>query len=169
MDSNNCSVHRVIQNDYVSFKSIQYSSSDSLNGFHSYGAGFYTLFDNNMPTTRLRNVTFAAFSLLPFFEGFIPLDWSNPTSEQQRDQSHYEKRFRWPLYLWTFVEVFTTIKTLGFITDPNVGFSAKNKLALACLLGLFNGGIGINFSHELIHKSSKFEKVLGYTLLTNVK
>ena len=134
-----------------------------------FGQEFYTRFKQNMPVDRLRKMTFGAFVLLPAFESLIPLDWSNPTLEQQRESQQFEKRFRYPLYLWTLLEVFTTVKVLGFLADPKSPFDFKNKLALAGVLGIFNGGVGINFSHELIHKSSKFEKVLGYTLLTNVK
>ena len=134
-----------------------------------YGVKWYTHFEDNMPTDRLRKLLFGGFFLLPLFESVIPLDWSNPTLEQQRESKKFERRFRYPLYVWTFLEVFTTIKVLGFLADPKSPFDFKNKLALSLVLGLFNGGIGINFSHELIHKSSKFEKVLGYTLLTNVK
>lgn len=132
------------------------------------GVGFYTELEDNMPIARVRKMMFGIFVAVPLLESILPLDWSNPTMEQQRNSHNFEKRFKFPIYIWTVLEVLTTIKVLSFLADPKSPFDFKNKMALTIVLGIFSG-LGINFSHELIHKSSMFEKVLGYTLLTNVK
>lgn len=72
------------------------------------------------------------------------------------------------MYLWTFVELATTYKFLEICGNPKSKFTIKDNIGLLIILSIFNGAVGINSSHELLHKPKPLEKVLAYTLLANV-
>jgi len=109
-----------------------------------------------------------------FFVGGFPMidlisgdDWANPTREQQKGR-RLAYRFRLPLYLWTVFEFIVTVATFKLVLNTKNDLSTRSRLALTMQLGLFNGGFGINVSHELLHKNNAFEKLLARALLTNV-
>lgn|GEM_PF-1260951 len=114
---------------------------------------------------RLKALCWAAFALLPMLDLIVPEDWSNPQNSKHK---LHDLKFRFPLYWWTVMELYTTVRCIGAISNPKNSFSKVEIASALAMLSFFNGGIGINTSHELLHKNSIFEKVLGYALLMNV-
>ncbi|GBG31475.1 Hypothetical Protein FCC1311_076992 [Hondaea fermentalgiana] len=115
---------------------------------------------------RTRNILWAAFAMLPVLDIVLPEDWTNPLPE---DQKRYKRdtRFRMPLYVWTVAEILTTYKMIAVLSNPKSRLSALEKIGMVLTLAVFNGGIGINASHELVHKDHWFEKLCANALLVN--
>jgi len=115
---------------------------------------------------RARNLLWAAFALLPVLDLFVPEDWTNPLPEDQKKYKN-DSRFRLPLYLWTAAELLTTYKAVAVLSNPTSSLGIWEKLGILASLALFNGGVGINASHELVHKDSLFENICANALLVN--
>lgn len=117
--------------------------------------------------SRFRGLLFAAFVLLPVLDLAVPKDWANPRKEEQTTKKG-DRKFRIPLYMWAVMEVLTTFKVLQVASNPKTKLTAMQQAACVGSLAVFNGAVGINASHELVHKASKLEKFLSYMMLANV-
>lgn len=134
--------------------------------YRKYGRRLFKILPAGLQVYQL---FFGIFCIAPLVESFIPRDWANPTKEQQKEQKKDNLIYKLPLYLWAFFEFQRTFQTISVAFGRKSHFiSTKNKIFLLVQLGLLNGAIGINSSHELIHKSKKLDKFLGYFLLLNV-
>lgn len=102
------------------------------------------------------------FILLPLFEfaaGRNPLNL-DPESERKAKE---ERLYSWLLWSYIPLQVCLTIYAIHAITSG--GYTGYETAGIILSLGISNGGVGITVAHELIHRSSRFEQVLGRTLL----
>ncbi len=74
--------------------------------------------------------------------------------------------FRLVTWLWVPVQAALVIWALSHAGTG--GLSAWEWTGLAVSVGSINGAIGITFAHELVHRSSRFERALGDVLLALV-
>ena len=105
------------------------------------------------------------FGIFPALDLLLGDDWTNPTRSQMAEHIN-DRKFRWLLYGFTCVSLINTCLAVPAIALER-GFTCMDKALLLCVLGFKNGAIGITTAHELIHKSSRFEKLLGRALLVN--
>ncbi|MBT8413354.1 MAG: alkane 1-monooxygenase [Boseongicola sp.] len=99
-----------------------------------------------------------AFSLL---DQLLGLDPRNP------DVATSTKALFWHRLItlvWPFVQFATTFSLLAYVTVAD-HLSSLEKVCLFFGVGLMNGTIGLVYAHELIHRSSRFERFLGDLLL----
>lgn len=119
------------------------------------------------PAQRAKFQMWLFFGLLPLADMVVGADWKNPSKRQARDDRRLAWRFRLPLYLWCATAVALNIATFKVAFGRN-SLQARSRLALFGNLALLNGVFGINISHELLHKQSTFERILGNMLLVFV-
>lgn len=111
---------------------------------------------------------YAVFGFIPLMELLFAEDWTNPTKQDCKEHDKGDIKFKLPLYLWTILELSSTFFMIKEISDPNGKMSLGNKIGAFILMAIYNGGIGITTSHELIHKKTWLDTFLGYALLMNV-
>eukprot|EP01062_Namystynia_karyoxenos_P074539 TRINITY_DN71483_c0_g1_i1.p1 TRINITY_DN71483_c0_g1~~TRINITY_DN71483_c0_g1_i1.p1 ORF type:complete len:503 (+),score=200.28 TRINITY_DN71483_c0_g1_i1:85-1509(+) len=116
---------------------------------------------------RFKREMFVIFVLLPVLDHYVAHDWSNPTEEQVRSHPQRDLKFRFPLFLWSALELVTTVLTLGQVADPKAQMPLRDRVGATVILGIFNG-LGINYAHELLHKRDAPGRAAGYALLANV-
>ncbi len=109
-----------------------------------------------------------SFALFPVIDLIIPQDWSNPTEEQKKYHTRYDLKFRLPLYFWTAIELATTYKMIEMAVNKRNKFSFLDTFGTIVILSIFNGAVGINTAHELLHKPNRLEFFLANVLLANV-
>lgn len=101
------------------------------------------------------------YVVLPLADDLFSLDLTNP-SKQKETVLKKNIWFKYPLYLAVLAEVFTFIYGISHLADSNYGIMYK----LSCLFCLMTmQGVSINYSHELIHKVSKLDNMIGAALL----
>ncbi len=107
---------------------------------------------------------FVLFTMIPLMDVLI-VDQSNPDSTQEnmllKDQ--YFKLLTWiyvPLqYCFMIFSAYLVVHFPLTVTEF-IGFSLS--------IGLLTGGIGITLAHELMHKNSRTDQILGKALLVSV-
>jgi alkane 1-monooxygenase len=105
------------------------------------------------------------FIVIPLADFIVGRDESNLTVEAEA-KAKASKIYT--LILWMFIPVqFGLIFTLGYlyVQEYLTGFALMGAMLS---IALSNGGIGITIAHELIHRSNKFEQLLGRILLLSV-
>lgn len=105
------------------------------------------------------------FIVIPLADFIVGRDESNLTVEAEA-KAKASKIYT--LILWMFIPVqFGLIFTLGYlyVQEYLAGFALMGAMLS---IALSNGGIGITIAHELIHRSNKFEQLLGRILLLSV-
>jgi len=106
-----------------------------------------------------------AFGVIPFFDLIIPEDTTNPTKEQGKRLS---KEFRFKLIpaLWVPAQYGLVFFAAHVFNSP--GLMIYERVGIVVSVGILAGAIGINVAHELIHKPTWWEKLLGRVLLAGV-
>ena len=99
-----------------------------------------------------------AFSLL---DAMIGIDSRNPDTEAPAEAIVWHRRIT---LIWPFVQLLTTFPLLAYASTAG-HLSSVEKVALFLGVGLMSGTIGIVYAHELMHKSSRLERVLGDMLM----
>eukprot|EP01116_Phalansterium_solitarium_P019201 TRINITY_DN529_c0_g1_i1.p1 TRINITY_DN529_c0_g1~~TRINITY_DN529_c0_g1_i1.p1 ORF type:complete len:386 (-),score=103.27 TRINITY_DN529_c0_g1_i1:899-2056(-) len=103
------------------------------------------------------------FVLIPILDHFVGLDFANPASKEDERELSNRKAFRYITWVWVpFQLLFLIRATHMFMTRPMTMFE---MFGMVVCTGLGSGALGINVAHELIHKSSYFEQLLGRFLL----
>ena len=105
------------------------------------------------------------FIVIPLADFIVGRDESNLTVEAEA-KAKASKIYT--LILWMFIPVqFGLIFTLGYlyVQEYLAGFALMGAMLS---IALSNGGIGITIANELIHRSNKFEQLLGRILLLSV-
>jgi alkane 1-monooxygenase len=103
-----------------------------------------------------------AFVLIPIAEILLPLDTSN-YSEKEIEKRLKNKLFDILLYLNVPIVYFSLVYTLYIVTRNSLTTSEIVGTVLS--LGIILGANGINVGHELGHRKTMFEKILGKILL----
>jgi alkane 1-monooxygenase len=93
------------------------------------------------------------------------LNVENPSGAVAQDLSE-NAWFRAVTWIWVPTQIGLVFWVLAAVAEgrPN----PVEIVGLTLSLGVTNGGIGITFAHELIHRSRRFERALGETLLASV-
>ena len=105
---------------------------------------------------------FYIFLFLPFVEFLMGQDKDNPDLETEEK---LKKSRSYSLLLWSYVPIQFTL-TIYLIWSFFIGDLFGWTLVGAIVsVGISNGGIGITVAHELIHRSNRFEQLLGRLLL----
>lgn len=108
---------------------------------------------------------FYVFLAIPIADYLVGRDTGNLHDDAE---SRAKNSFLYTLILWLFIPVqFALIFWLGhlFISGHLEGLAVAGAVLS---IALSNGGIGITIAHELIHRTSKFEQILGRILLMSV-
>ena len=103
-----------------------------------------------------------AFVVIPFLELLLPIDEKN-YDEEVVSERLTNKLFDVLLYLNVPIVYGTLLFCLYKITQTNLSLS--EIIGMTISLGIILGANGINVAHELGHRTSLFEKILGKTLL----
>ena len=99
-----------------------------------------------------------AFSLL---DAVIGIDPRNADIDAGPEAIAWHRRIT---LIWPFAQLMTTFPLLLYVSLTEY-LSAIEKVGLFLGVGLMSGTIGIVYAHELMHKSSKFERFLGDLLM----
>lgn len=137
--------------------------------YRKYGSDLYVYAP---PEIRASTILYTIFCLIPALELGFPEDWSNPSKQDQKKHKKKDWWYKYPLYIYTVMEIITTVCAIREMTAKTASgaskLSLKAKISSLFILAVFNGGLGITASHELIHKKSILDTVVGYLLLCNV-
>lgn len=101
-----------------------------------------------------------AFGMYPILDLCWDFDNYNPSKESAKKMSR-DIRFHMITWIWVPIQLLTILVCLYNLSK----FDIVNFYLTAFSLGIMTGGIGINISHELIHRNYYFEKILGICLL----
>ncbi|HAC15565.1 MAG TPA: alkane 1-monooxygenase [Bacteroidetes bacterium] len=108
---------------------------------------------------------FYVFLVIPLADLFVGRDASNLTADAEVKAKASNV---YTFILWMFIPVqFGLIITLGYLYTQEL-LSGFALLGAMLSIALSNGGIGITIAHELVHRSNKFEQILGRILLLSV-
>lgn len=102
---------------------------------------------------------------VPVVDALAGLNRTTPTADQIPSLEH-NRWFRLVTWTWVPVQVWLIIWALTFAGTP--ALSLPNFVALVLAVGTVNGAIGITYAHELVHRASRFERLLGDVLLATV-
>lgn len=102
------------------------------------------------------------FGFIPLIDIIVGLDNYNPTPEEAKSLNN-QMSFRFVTWLWVPAQLALII--LGCWHAVTHQLTNVEYYGFVMSVGLATGGLGINISHELIHKSNFFEQLLGRILL----
>jgi alkane 1-monooxygenase len=106
------------------------------------------------------------FGLLPLLDFLVPLNTRNPTAEEESGLSQ-EQAFRF--ITWACVPVQVLLVVWGAYVVTHRTLSPVEGIGFVLSLGLSSGALGINVSHELIHRiDNRLEPFLGRIMLATV-
>jgi alkane 1-monooxygenase len=106
-------------------------------------------------------LTWYLFALL---DRFVGLDLENADPETQDDDLVWYVRLT---QFWAPVQFVTLFGLIAYATRAD-HLSVLENLVLFFGVGVITGTVGINYSHELMHQKSRFERWLGDILLAMV-
>jgi len=98
--------------------------------------------------------TWVVFSILDHFVGN---NLRNPDISTPYSELFWHQLVTW---VWPFVQFAATFGILAYVTSTD-HLTSLEKVCLFLGVGLMNGTIGLVYAHELIHRSSRFERLLG--------
>lgn len=107
----------------------------------------------------------AVFGLVPLLDMIVGEDPHNPHPDRLKELGEI-KLFRW--ITWAYVPVHLLVVFGGAWVASHFGLTAVEWAGFALSAGLVTGGLGINFAHELGHKTTKWEQVLAQIVLVTV-
>lgn len=114
---------------------------------------------------RFYDILSIVFGIVPLFEIFLGPDTTNPTKEEAKELNA-RLSFRIIPMLWMpFQALFIAWAAWA---STRFKFTAMQMAGLVGSVGLMTGVLGINISHELIHKNNALERGLGKCLLSMV-
>ena len=114
-------------------------------------------------------IPFIFYGILPVLELTVGDEIVNPSSE---DVKMLEQDVRYHLATWLWLPVQLLMLWYGATTMQ--GYSDSGTLTwfdiilLPIATGILTGAVGINISHELIHRDSTWERYIGHSLLLTV-
>jgi alkane 1-monooxygenase len=108
---------------------------------------------------------FITFIIIPTLELLFGSDGHNPTKEESKAlEAHVG--FRVITWIWVPFQIAFILTSCLLVVQP--GQTLSTIIGTIISTGIITGGIGITVSHELIHKNSHFEQVLGKIALASV-
>jgi alkane 1-monooxygenase len=100
------------------------------------------------------------FGLLPILDDRIGSSDANPPTATSAS------RWQWDLALWLFVPVQTAAILLVLHRVTRGDASVTEMIGLTVSLGVISGSGGIVIAHELMHRATRFPRVLAEILMT---
>ncbi len=113
-----------------------------------------------------------SFAMLPVLDLLAGLNARNPNAVEVEKTSW----FKWITWLWVPLQVGLLIWLVAprwflphLLLKPNLAeMTWSSWLGLVASTAVVTGAIGITYAHELVHRPSRFERVLGEILLATV-
>lgn len=104
------------------------------------------------------------FAGIPVFDSLIR-DASNPSAQEEKELVK-QRYFRYITYLYVPLQLSIMLVSVYIIATHNLSW--LEWIGFAASTGLITGGVGINLSHEMMHKNSKLQHVFSKILLSSV-
>ena len=101
--------------------------------------------------------------ILPLIDQYVGLRIVNLDPNIEESQLHW---YRLITLIWAPVQFLTLFGILALTISSDMALI--EKIGLFCAMGVLTGTIGINYAHELMHKSGKLERWLADILLAMV-
>lgn len=108
---------------------------------------------------------FITFIALPLSDLILGEDRHNPNSDEM-DELKEQKIFRYILHVYAPIQV--AIIIWGAYVVCYIPLSTLELIGFIFSVGIMSGGIGITAAHELCHRTSYYENLLGKMLLLTV-
>ena len=108
-------------------------------------------------------VPLVVWYLFSIIDAFAGLNATNYDTHTHQDQLYWYKLITW---IWPAVQFVTLFGILDVATRGSL--ATWEMVILFIGLGVLTGTVGINYSHELMHQSSRFERWLADALLAMV-
>ena len=105
------------------------------------------------------------FVVVPGLDHLLGPDTRSPARD---DIKSMEARFSYRLVLYLYAVAHVALLIWGIVVWTSEPLSGGERLLLTLCMGIMTGGLGITISHELVHRSSAFERFLGYVILCGV-
>ncbi len=105
------------------------------------------------------------YVIVPAIDALVGLNPRNPSAAEEPALSD-DPAFRAITWLWVPVQLALIVWGLGRVASG--AMTAVETLGTTLSIGLTAGAIGMTFAHELIHRPSRFERLLGDLLLLSV-
>mmetsp|Transcript_40690 Transcript_40690/g.46786 ORF Transcript_40690/g.46786 Transcript_40690/m.46786 type:complete len:390 (-) Transcript_40690:2980-4149(-) len=110
-------------------------------------------------------ITFVCYGLTPVLDHFLPVDYLNPSKEDQR-KMHTQFKYKLPVHSSVFLEM--AILFWGIYVCVNHNLTMFQLVGMIVSLGII-GAVSINISHELFHKTeSKVDVLFGLAILAHL-
>ncbi len=103
-----------------------------------------------------------AFFVVPILEAFLPGNTDNLSEEEEASQA---SKAIFDILLYLNVPMLLGIAYWYFYTIAYIPLQTYETIGLTLTVGIYLGGVGINVSHELGHRSAWFPQFLGKILL----
>lgn len=97
---------------------------------------------------------FYAWFCISFVDAIIGKNIQNADPETSESKINLH---RWLTILWTPLQICLVFGLLMYLTQTG-HLSTREEIILMVTLGIATGGIGINYSHELMHQKPKIER-----------
>lgn len=105
------------------------------------------------------------FGIVPVLDVLAGEDRNNPT-EAQMEALGKRRGYRWVTYLYVPIQFALVIWGAWVMSRPETTW--VEILGLTWSIGICTGAMGITFAHELCHKPTRIEPILGDALLMTV-
>ena len=112
----------------------------------------------------IASVPFYGWVLMPLLDTILGKDLRNPDPDTSDSELFWFRLLTW---IWFPIQAALVFGSIGVLTGPTE-FSTLETLGIMFGIGVTTGTVGIAYSHELMHKSGRFERALGDLLLALV-
>ncbi len=102
-----------------------------------------------------------AFVAIPSLDYLMKLNESHLPAETDVSDLFWHRALTWA---WVPVQLVMIFGLIAIAANSN-HLALWEKLAMAVVVGIATGGIGITYAHELIHQKPRFERRLGELLM----
>jgi alkane 1-monooxygenase len=106
-----------------------------------------------------------AFGLIPLLDLVVGINPQNP-QEDEEETIENDRRFAYATWLLVPLQVGMTIWGAYIVTQT--AMTAIELIGFVVSVGIMGGTVGINVSHELVHRHNRFEPLLGRIMLASV-
>lgn len=105
------------------------------------------------------------FGLVPLLDLVLGRNLYNP---DPKETQQWLKNWGFSAIAWPHVPLLLALVFWGAWAVARLPLTGLEIIGLTFSIGLCTGGIGINLAHELIHKPTRHERLMGQILLFNV-
>lgn len=105
------------------------------------------------------------FVVVPVVDLVSGPDNRSPT---RSEMAELDAQFSYRIVLYLYAAAHVGLIIWGCIAWTHAQLSLSERVLLTFCMGVMTGGLGITIAHELVHRRSAIERVLGYVLLGGV-